>query len=276
MISARAGRRHQSQPGPSNSGTAVRQVRVPTRSRVAILLALIMSVTCSIDDEVVPQARYEAGRSAGYHAGYLEATNLWRNALKDRTAKPVVVKTRLEELISARQQAERRLEELKSATQQAEQAETEARAMRLAAQQAQTRAQKRARSWRVATMALAVATPVLLVVGVVLAQREQTARFAALNLDGDATVELWELNRKTASSKVWTKAENYRAFAEADVNADGGLGPDEYADLAAARGEVPAMVEGAWRAFCADARAFFADVQQKGMRASKFISSVLA
>ena len=95
---------------------------------------------------------------------------------------------------------------------------------------------------------------------VVFARREQAARFAAFNLDGDATVELWELNRKTASTSTgWTKAENKRAFAEADANADGGLGPDEYADLAAARGEVPAMVEGAWRAF-------FADVQQQGMR----------
>ena len=61
-----------------------------------------------------------------------------------------------------------------------------------------------------------------------------------------------------------------------DANADGGLGPDEYADLAAARGEVPAMVEGAWRAFSADVRAFFADLQQRGMQASKFASSVLA
>ena len=239
-----------------------------TRPRGRILL--IMSVADT--DAVVPQAQYEAGRSAGYHAGYLEATNLWRNALKDRTAKPVVVKTKLEELISARQRAERRLEELKSATQQAEQAETEARATRLAAR----RARKRARSWATWRLAFAVVTPVLLLVGVVLAQREQAARFAALNLDGDATVELWELNRKAASSTVWTKAENYRAFAEADANADGGLGPDEYADLAAARGEVPAMVEGAWRAFSADVRAFFADVQQRGMQASKFASSVLA
>ena len=243
--------------------------RVLRREAQQELLLLIMSVA---DIDEVPQAQYEAGRSAGYHAGYLEATNLWRNALKDRTAKPVVVKTKLEELISARQRAERRLEELKSATQQAEQAETEARATRLAAR----RARKRARSWATWRLAFAVVTPVLLLVGVVLAQREQAARFAALNLDGDATVELWELNRKAASSTVWTKAENYRAFAEADANADGGLGPDEYADLAAARGEVPAMVEGAWRAFSADVRAFFADVQQRGMQASKFASSVLA